>query len=150
MYNKCCILFTIIKSCPCKSVHMYNKCCHLFAIMEFYPCISVPMYNKCCHVFTMMDPCPCKSVPMYYKCCHLFAHLSGRLMDELIVNQSLRLPSVVCLSTFSNIFYSETTGPIKLKFDMEIPLEAGTKVCSNGPGHMTKMAAMLIYGKKNL
>ena len=26
------------------------------------------------------------------------------------------------------------------------------KVCSNGPGHMTKMAAMLIYGKnlKNL
>ena len=28
----------------------------------------------------------------------------------------------------------------------------GTKRCSNGPGHMTKMAAMLIYGKtlKNL
>ena len=24
------------------------------------------------------------------------------------------------------------------------------KVCSNGPGHMTKMAAMPIYGKKNL
>ena len=29
----------------------------------------------------------------------------------------------------------------------------GTKVCSNGPGHMTKVAAMPIYGKnlkKNL
>ena len=28
----------------------------------------------------------------------------------------------------------------------------GTKVCSNGPGHMTKMAAMPMYGKslKNL
>ena len=26
----------------------------------------------------------------------------------------------------------------------------GTKVCSNDPGHMTKMAAMPIYGKKNL
>ena len=23
----------------------------------------------------------------------------------------------------------------------------GTKVCSNGPGHRTKMAAMAIYGK---
>ena len=23
----------------------------------------------------------------------------------------------------------------------------GTKVCSNGPGHMTKMATMPIYGK---
>ena len=23
----------------------------------------------------------------------------------------------------------------------------GTKVCSNGPGHMTKIAAMPIYGK---
>ena len=35
---------------------------------------------------------------------------------------------------------------------MEPPLEGGTKVCINGPGHMTKMAAMSIYGKtfKNL
>ena len=27
------------------------------------------------------------------------------------------------------------------------PWEGGTKVCINGPGHMTKMAAMPIYGK---
>ena len=26
----------------------------------------------------------------------------------------------------------------------------GTKVCSNGPGHMTKMAATPIYGKNPL
>ena len=26
----------------------------------------------------------------------------------------------------------------------------GTKVCSNGPGHMTKMAAVPIYGKNPL
>ena len=32
---------------------------------------------------------------------------------------------------------------------METPKDGGTKVCSNGPGHMTKMAAMPIYGKKN-
>ena len=33
---------------------------------------------------------------------------------------------------------------------METPLDAGTKVCSNGPGRMTKMAAMHIYGKNPL
>ena len=35
---------------------------------------------------------------------------------------------------------------------MESPWDGGTKVCSKGPGHMTKMAAMPIYGKnlKNL
>ena len=53
----------------------------------------------------------------------------------------------VCVSTFSNIFSSETTGPVKVKFHMEPPWDGGTKVCSTGPGHMTKMAAMPIYGK---
>ena len=52
----------------------------------------------------------------------------------------------VCVSTFSNNFI-ETTGPIKVKFHMEPPWDGGTKVCSTGPGHMTKMAAMPIYGK---
>ena len=35
---------------------------------------------------------------------------------------------------------------------MEPPLDWGTKVCSNDQGHVTKMAAMPIYGKnlKNL
>ena len=69
-------------------------------------------------------------------------------MGELIVYQSLcvRRPSV----HISNIFSSETTGPIKFKFHMEIPYDAGTKVCSNGPGHMTKMAGTPIYGKNPL
>ena len=71
-------------------------------------------------------------------------------MGELIVYQSLRRPSVVRPSTFSNIFSSETTGPIKPKFHMETPYDAGTKGCSNGPGHMTKMAAMSIYGQNPL
>ena len=46
-----------------------------------------------------------------------------------------------------NIFSSETLLPIKAKFYVEPPWEGGTKVCINGPGHMTKMAAMPIYGK---
>ena len=51
------------------------------------------------------------------------------------------------MSTFSNILSSETTGPIEAKFHMKPPWDGGMKVCSNGPGHMTKMAAMPIYGK---
>ena len=54
---------------------------------------------------------------------------------------------VCVLSTFSNIF-SETTGPIEAKLHVEPPWDGGTKVCSNGPSHMTKMAVMPIYGKK--
>ena len=48
---------------------------------------------------------------------------------------------------FSNIFSTETAWPIKAKFYVEPPWEGGTKVYINGPGHMTKMAAMPIYGK---
>ena len=32
-------------------------------------------------------------------------------------------------------------------FHMELLWDGGRKVCSKGPGHMTKMAAMLIYGR---
>ena len=49
----------------------------------------------------------------------------------------------------SNIFSSETAWPIKAKFCVEPPWEVGGKVSINGPSvsHMTKMAAMPIYGK---
>ena len=46
---------------------------------------------------------------------------------------------------FSNI--SEIARPIKAKFCLEPPWEGGTKVCINGSGHMTKMAAIPIHGK---
>ena len=54
---------------------------------------------------------------------------------------------VCMLSTFSNIFSSETNGPIPANFRVEPSCDGGTKVSPNGPGHMTKMAAMPIYGK---
>ena len=47
----------------------------------------------------------------------------------------------------SNIFSCETALPIKAKFYVEPPWKGGTKVYINGPGHMTKMAAIPIYGK---
>ena len=79
------------------------------------------------------------------------AHRSRRLTGEFIGYPWIRRPSVrrpsVRPFTFSNIFSSETAWPIKAKFYVEPPWEGGTKVCINGPGHMTKMAAMPIYGK---
>ena len=85
--------------------------------------------------------------------CHVktfLAHLSRRLAGELIGYQWIRRPSVRRRRrpfTFSNIFSSETAWSVNAKFYDEPPWEGGTKVCINGPGHMTKMAAMPIYGK---
>ena len=50
-------------------------------------------------------------------------------------------------SIFLSFFSSVTTGLFEAKFHMEPPWDGETKVCSNGLGHMTKMAAMPIYGK---
>ena len=61
---------------------------------------------------------------------------------------SVRRPPVVRRPPFSKIFSSESAWPIKAKFYVEPPWEGGTKVYINCPGHMTKMAAMPIYGKK--
>ena len=49
--------------------------------------------------------------------------------------------------TISNVFSSETAWPTKSKFYVAAPWQGGKKVYINGPGHMTKMAAMPIYGK---
>ena len=84
----------------------------------------------------------------------LLAHLSQRLIGELIgyswsgVRPSssvgvVRRPSL----TISNVFFSETAGPIKAKFYVEPPWVGGTIFCSRHLGHMTKMAATPIYGK---
>ena len=88
---------------------------------------------------------------------HLLAHLSRRLIGELIVYPwsgvgrrpaSVRRPSVR-RSQCSNIFFSETAWPIKAKFYVEPPWVGGTKFCSRHLGHMTKMAATPIYGKNH-
>ena len=50
-------------------------------------------------------------------------------------------------STFSNFSSLESARLIEAKFHVEPPWDGGTKVCSNGPGHMTNMAAMPIYVK---
>ena len=84
------------------------------------------------------------------------AHLSQRLIGELIEypcsgvyrrRRRCRRRRRRRCPPFSYIFSSDTAWPIKAKFYVEPPWEGGTKLCINGPGHMTKMAAMPIYGK---
>ena len=75
-----------------------------------------------------------------YELISILAHLSRMLGRPLS-------SACVCMSTFSNIFSSETTEPVKVKFHMEHPPDRWTKVCSTGSGHMTKVAAMPIYDK---
>ena len=70
---------------------------------------------------------------------HWWAYRIGRPPSS--VHPSIHRPHSL------NICSSETTGPIEAKFHMESPWDGGMKVCSNGPGHMTKMAAMPIYCK---
>ena len=79
-----------------------------------------------------------------------YYHLSQMLIGELIVypcSGARRRRRCCRRSPFSNIFSSETAWPIKAKFYVEPPWEGGTKVYINGPGQMTKMAAMPMYGK---
>ena len=61
-----------------------------------------------------------------------------------IVQASIHRPSVRRPHS-SSIFSSETTGPVKAKFHMEPQWDRGTTVCSNDPGHVTKMPAMHIW-----
>ena len=79
----------------------------------------------------------------------LLAHLSQRLIwwAYRIGRPPLTVVRHMSSSMLFKHLSSETTGPIKVKFHMELLWDGGTKVCSNGPGHITKMAAMPIYGK---
>ena len=78
----------------------------------------------------------------------LLAHLSRRLIGELIVYQwSVVRPSSSVRPPQCSKIFSETAGPIKAKFYVEPPWVGGMIFCSRHLGHMTKMAATPIYGK---
>ena len=54
------------------------------------------------------------------------------------------------LSKFLVHFSSESTWQIEAKVHIEPPFGGGTIICSNGSGHMNKMATTTIYGKNIL
>ena len=62
----------------------------------------------------------------------------------------MTLASAVYLSTFSNTSPLETTGPIGVKFHLEANKDWRTKVYSNDPSAMTKIAAAPSYSKNSL
>ena len=55
-------------------------------------------------------------------------------------------------STFSNFFSWKTAWSIEAKFYVELQWDGGTKVCSDDPGHMTKMVKtwkiLLLWNQK--
>ena len=56
----------------------------------------------------------------------------------------------VCMCVYQHFQTSSPLKPLgrlKPNFIMEPPWDGGTKLCSNSAGHLTKMAAMPIYGK---
>ena len=74
-----------------------------------------------------------QATELYYKVC--INHDPGMILTYLTARST------------SEIFFSKTTSPIKVKFYRKHQYEGGTNVIINKPGHMTKMAAMPIYGK---
>ena len=72
--------------------------------------------------------------------CTLYAHIS-----YLRKHSHITMCNVNDLTLFKHLL-SETIGPIEAKH-MESPWDGGKKICLNAPGHMSKMAAMSIYGK---
>ena len=83
----------------------------------------------------------------FQRFCVLLAHLSQRLIGELIGYSLSGVRPASSSLTISNIFFSKTACPIKAKFYVEPPWVGGTKVCSRHLGHMTKMAVTPLYGK---
>ena len=56
---------------------------------------------------------------------------------------------MICLSTFLKDFSDENTRPISIKFHMQPLGKRGKKIYIFCPGHITKMAALPIYGKNH-
>ena len=75
-----------------------------------------------------------------YSCRFISSPMPLGSQGELIVYPFLGVRPFNFYPPFSKIF-SQTAWPIKAKFHVEPPLEGGTKVCINGQGQVTKMAA---------
>ena len=63
---------------------------------------------------------------------------------------SAKVAYIVVPSIYLNIVYSQTIGPIELKFHVKTPYDKSAKIYTKYFGHMTNMAATPIYGKNLL
>ena len=63
---------------------------------------------------------------------------------------SAKVAHIVVPSIYLNIVFSQTIGPIELKFHVKTPYDKLAKIYTKSFGHMTKMAATPVYGKNSL
>ena len=70
--------------------------------------------------------------------------------SRLTFTLSAKVAHIVVPSIYQNIVFSQTIGPIELKFHVKTPYDKSVKIYTKYFGHMTKMAATPIYGKKPL
>ena len=63
---------------------------------------------------------------------------------------SATVAHTVVPSIYINIVFSQTIGPIELKFHVKTPYDKLAEICTKYFDHMTKMAATPIYGKNLL
>ena len=106
------------------------------SVTRIFMCRKVVL--KVLNIFSSPEPSGSQGELIVYPC--------SVVRPSSIRPSSVRRPSVR-RPPFSKIFFSETAWPIKAKFYMKHLWEGGTNVYIRNPGHMTKMAAMPIYGK---
>ena len=68
----------------------------------------------------------------------------------LIFALSAKVAHIVVPSIYKNLVFSQTIGPIGLKFHVKNPYDKSGNICTKYFGHMTKMATTSIYGKNLL
>ena len=81
------------------------------------------------------------------RCSHLNEYL--KLYEYQRSRSLIDLGQNLSNSIFLNFFSSISPKPIEVRFHVKPPSDSGTITYSNGPGHMTKTAAMPIYGKNH-
>ena len=67
--------------------------------------------------------------------------------SSLTFTLSAKVAHIVVLSIYLNIVYSQTIGPIELKFHLKTHYDKLAKIYKEYFGHMTKKAPMPICGK---
>ena len=63
---------------------------------------------------------------------------------------SAKVAHIVVPPIYKNIVFSQTIGPIELKFHVKTPYDKSAKLYTKYVGHMTKMATTPIYGQNLL
>ena len=99
-------------------------------------------------VFTAVCKLVCTTRKLIYPAIQFLAHLSRRLIGELIVYPWIGRPSYVVSPSstmLKHLLRNHLADQSQILCDAS--LGRGKKFCSQHLGHMTKMAATPIYGK---